>query len=150
MTTFFDEQWLRDYLAKNPHLVARMAQDATSGAARSPTPLTPEVPLGGTEGPADEPEGVLLGKIRRCALENGFLFYHTYDSRGSDVGYLDCTLTKPGHPLFIWELKDRRRKPTMEQLRWLAFLPQATGVEAALYRPADWPTIEALLRRSTS
>ncbi len=140
MTNFFDEAWLRDYLQKHPHLAARMPADAARAS--------PQVYIPGHAGEAeDEPEGVLMGKVRRCALENGFLFYHTFDSRGSDVGYLDCTLAKPGHPLYIWELKDRRRKPTMEQLEWLAFLPQATGVEAALYRPADWPTMEALLRR---
>lgn len=98
--------------------------------------------------PDNTQEGTLLAQVRRCALDNGYLFYHTFSSRRSDPGYLDCTIVKPGGPLYIWELKTREGKLTREQDTWLRFLQQATHIEAACYRPADWSTIQAILTRS--
>ena len=95
----------------------------------------------------ETPEGVLLGRVRQCALANGFLFYHTYSSRKSDVGYVDCTIAKPGHPLYLWELKSKDGKLTLEQQRWQEFLSQTSGTHVAVYRPDQWPLIEHLLTR---
>jgi len=95
----------------------------------------------------ETPEGVLLGRVRQCALAHGFLFYHTYSSRKSDVGYVDCTIAKPGHPLYLWELKSKDGKLTLEQQRWQAFLSQTSGTHVAVYRPDQWAMIEHLLTR---
>ena len=95
----------------------------------------------------ETPEGVLLGRVRQCALANGFLFYHTYSSRKSDVGYVDCTIAKPGHPLYLLELKSQDGKLTLEQQRWQEFSSQTSGTHVAVYRPDQWPLIEHLLTR---
>jgi hypothetical protein len=95
----------------------------------------------------ETPEGVLLGRVRQCALANGFLFYHTYSSRKSDVGYVDCTIAKPGHPLYLWELKAQDGKLTLEQQRWQEFLSQTSGTHVAVYRPDQWALIEHLLTK---
>jgi hypothetical protein len=88
-------------------------------------------------------------QTRRLALDHGFLFYHTYSSRRSDPGYFDCTLTKPGHPLYIWELKSARGKLTMEQERWWQFLQHVARVEVAVYRPSDWSVMVGKLSRTS-
>lgn len=121
--------------------------DTPSRSPQAPSALQDDSQGGSM--PDDTPEGLLLARVRRCALDNGFLFYHTYSSRRSDPGYLDCTLTKPGHPLYIWELKTRTGKLTREQETWIAFLRQATCIEAACYRPAELPLMQALLTRRT-
>jgi hypothetical protein len=95
------------------------------------------------------PEGALLAKVRQCALANGFLFYHTYSSRKSEPGYVDCTIAKPGHPLYLWELKTKDGKLTMEQQRWIEFLSQTRGTEVAVYRPDQWALMEQRLTRRT-
>ena len=93
------------------------------------------------------PEAALLAWVRRTALENGWLYWHCYDSRGSDLGYPDVTLVKPGHPLILAECKTATGKLTIEQQRWLEFLPQATGVYSGLWRPQDKDMILELLTR---
>jgi hypothetical protein len=132
----YDEAWLR---ARGYRMVgdtaARLVQDVHALLHDGSGPDT------------DIPEGTLLAQVRRLALDHGFLFYHTYSSRRSDPGYLDCTLTKPGHPLYIWELKSTHGKLTLEQARWVRFLQAAPRIEAAVYWPKDLPTITALLTR---
>jgi hypothetical protein len=91
------------------------------------------------------PEAQLLTKIRRLALDNGWLFHHVRNSRGCDPGFVDICCVKPGQPLLMAELKSRTGKLTREQEQWLAFLRHAQGVQADLWRPADWPHIQTLL-----
>jgi len=93
------------------------------------------------------PEGLLLGRIRRLALDHGWRAFHVYDSRRSEYGYPDLTLARPGSPLYLWELKAAKGKLTHDQEVWLSILQQVTGVEAACYRPSDWPMIVEKLRR---
>jgi hypothetical protein len=110
--------------------------DPTLTVRPPPSALAPETP-----------EGVLLARVRQCALANGFLFYHTYSSRKSDVGYVDCTIAKPGHPLYLWELKSQDGKLTMEQQRWQEFLSLTRGTHVAVYRPDQWALMEHYLTR---
>ena len=98
----------------------------------------------------EAPEGVLQGRIRELALETGHLFYHTYSSKRSDPGWVDIAICHPDRPgpLFLWELKSRNGEMSPAQRRWLDALNKVTRVEAACYRPADWPLIvESLTRR---
>src|SRR5262245_36652030 len=92
-------------------------------------------------------ESTLLAQVRRCALQHGWLLYHTHDSRRSAEGFPDVVLVQPGHPVLFWELKNATRKPSKEQQTWLAFLARAEGVEAALFRPKDWPLMQQILCR---
>ena len=100
-------------------------------------------------GPADaSTEAELRARILRCAQPHGWLHYHTWNSRKSDVGFPDDVLVKPGRLIFA-ELKSRTGKPTAAQARWLAVLARSVpGVETYLWRPADVSAIEQLLTRA--
>lgn len=93
-----------------------------------------------------EPERAFQARLRRAALDLGWLYYHTYDSRGSDADFPDTLLTKPGRVL-IWELKVGRNKPTQGQRNWLSVLATVPGVETGCYWPRDWETMLAILTR---
>lgn len=95
-------------------------------------------------------EAELQNAIRRCALEQGWLYYHPYDSRRSDPGFPDTELVRG---LFVckWELKDDKGRPTREQVTWLdrwrhlsyevnaesAIHCAEVRIHVALIRPAD-------------
>lgn len=74
----------------------------------------------------------------------GWTCYHTHDSRRSTAGFPDLVLVRE-RVVFV-ELKSESGRPTAEQSRWLDLLRQA-GAQAYLWRPADWPEIEEILRR---
>ena len=94
-----------------------------------------------------ESERSFQGRLRRAALDLGWRYYHTHDSRGSDEGWPDVALAKPGQPLLLCELKRAGQKPTMAQLTWISLLNTTTRVEAGVYRPADWDLLVAKLSR---
>lgn len=60
-------------------------------------------------------------------------------------GFPDLILAKPGRPLLIAELKRQGEQPNGRQQHWLNTLAQCQGVACWIWRPSDWPTIEALL-----
>lgn len=65
------------------------------------------------------------------------LSYHTHDSRRSPAGFPDRVYAGPGGVLFR-ELKTDTGKLTAEQQAWLVGL-HAAGLDADVWRPADWP-----------
>lgn len=75
--------------------------------------------------------------------------YHTHDSRRSTKGFPDLVLVHPSRGLVFAELKTTTGKVTPEQLTWINELRE-TGAEAHLWRPADWPAIEARASRRTT
>lgn len=126
----FTEADYQTFLARG--LVARAPQ-----APRG----TPVIPL------AQEPEHALQARVRRLALESGWLCYHTHDARRSAPGFPDLVLCRPGGLLFT-ELKTTTGKLTREQAVWLDVLGRSVpGVEAHLWRPGDWEIIYARLTR---
>jgi hypothetical protein len=90
------------------------------------------------------PESALLRHVRALAKRYGWLLYHTHDSRNSEAGFPDCVLTN-GTRVFWVELKSATGKMTEEQALWIEMLRHA-GQEVFIWRPADRPNIEALLR----
>lgn len=127
-----------------------------TNAPRGPAePSTPqEVPAGVLSADA-MPEGLLLARIRRLALDHSYLAYHTHDSRRSELGFPDvclaraATATSPGRLIFA-ELKAQQGKVTREQAIWLDVLRHTVpGIESYLWRPSDWSTITAIITRST-
>jgi hypothetical protein len=62
----------------------------------------------------------------------------------SPAGFPDLVLCRPPR-LVVAELKTATGKATLAQQEWLAALGACTGVEAALWRPADWSLIDATL-----
>ena len=93
-----------------------------------------------------EPERDFQGRLRRAALDLGWQYYHTHDSRKSDEGWPDTILCKPG-VLYAWELKVGTHKPTMAQLEWISLLNTVTHLEAAVMRPGDWDLMLDKLRQ---
>lgn len=93
------------------------------------------------------PEKVFQATIIGAAMRQGWLVYHTFDSRRSQPGFPDLVLVHPeaGKCLFR-ELKTQTGKTTPKQDEWLTALTHA-GLDAAVWRPADWfdNTIDAQL-----
>jgi hypothetical protein len=86
---------------------------------------------------------------------NGWIYYHTFDSRRSPAGFLDLVLCHAGPhgaltggQLLFAELKTAKGKVTIGQQIWLRTLT-AAGAEVHLWRPDDWPEIVDRLKRKT-
>ncbi|MFH1602478.1 MAG: VRR-NUC domain-containing protein [Pseudomonadota bacterium] len=75
----------------------------------------------------------------------GWETYHPWLSVYSAKGWPDLALCRPPR-LLLAELKTEKGKVSVSQQRWLDLLGQCDGVEVAIWRPSDWPTIEEVLR----
>jgi hypothetical protein len=120
----YDERWLADVLARGD------VRLAGGNAPPAPPAIT---------------ERAFMQALRREALANNYLFYHTFDSRRSAPGFIDAVLAKPGRPLLMWELKTTDGLVTLAQQRWIEVLGQVTHVEAGVYRPEAWESMVARL-----
>jgi hypothetical protein len=130
----YDEAWLRE---RGYRLVGDTAVRVPAHATR----------LWAPRGCDEPPEATLLAQVRRCARAHGYCVYHTRDSRGSDCGFPDLCLVRPGRLIFA-ELKSAQGKLTREQHLWLDMLRRSVpGVSAHVWRPADWSTIQEVLRQ---
>ena len=76
------------------------------------------------------------------AKRHGWLCFHAFDSRRSQAGFPDLLLLK--RRLIVVELKAETGRITRSQEEWLEAF-RMCGIEAMIWRPADWPTIRALL-----
>jgi len=90
-------------------------------------------------------ETELQNKIIDWATLNGWLHYHTHDSRRSPSGFPDLVLVRAPEIIYA-ELKAEGKYATPRQRVWIASL-KASGQEVYLWRPRDWPEIENRLRR---
>jgi len=86
-----------------------------------------------------------LAQVRKLARLLGWADYHPWLSVRSARGWPDLALCRPPR-LILAELKAEKGKLTAAQERWLDVLGQCPGVEVFCWRPADWPTIEEILR----
>jgi len=75
----------------------------------------------------------------------GWLVYHTHDSRRSPSGFPDVICVR-GDRLVALETKTTLGRVTRAQLRWMDALRGVPGVEAWVARPDDWDAIEEVLR----
>jgi hypothetical protein len=125
---------------------AAIAHAQRHGLALDPA-LTVPPPASGL--PPETPEGVLEARLRTFAMQAGYLYYHTYNSKRSNPGYPDCAIVHPdGGPLYLWELKSADGEVSPAQRRWLDALAQVTHIATGVYRPEDWATIQHLLTRN--
>ena len=78
------------------------------------------------------PESVLKNKVRLRCGELGWVCHHlnvgtfkledgTYINTGLPKGFPDLQIIKPGEVFYV-ETKIKPRKPSKEQLEWIAFL----------------------------
>ena len=95
-----------------------------------------------------QPESSLQEQILELAELCGWtLRYHTWNSQHSAAGYPDLTLCRPSDGrLLIAELKRDGKGPTTDQRAWLEGLQTVRHFDVKLWRPADWPEIEKVLR----
>lgn len=80
-----------------------------------------------------------------AARWRGWLAYHTQDSRRSAAGFPDLVLVRAGEMMFV-ELKTEKGRISPAQHEWLDSLARAHPA-VMLWRPRDWPTIDAVLDR---
>jgi hypothetical protein len=92
-----------------------------------------------------EPERAFQGRVSALLKQQGYLVYHTYDSRGSAPGFPDLVACDGKRTLFI-ELKSPTGKLTPEQQVWIAMLEHA-GQEVYVWRPADWEALTQIIMR---
>jgi hypothetical protein len=80
-----------------------------------------------------------LAKLR------GWWVRHVRDERGNQAGWPDLTLIR-GHRLVLAELKreDGRVRPSQAEV--LGLLHGVRSVESWLWRPSNWPELEAVLK----
>ncbi len=89
-----------------------------------------------------------LAKVLKFARENDWKCYHTRNSIGSDPGFPDLVMVRRGTTsgrggLIFAELKTEKGKVRPEQRVWIDAL--ATHAESYVWRPHDWPQVEAAL-----
>lgn len=82
--------------------------------------------------------------VVKLAVGNGFLAYHTHNSRRSEPGFPDWVFLKPPK-LVIAELKTMKGRFTAEQEQWLDLLSLVPGIIVKRWRTADWDDIQRTL-----
>lgn len=81
----------------------------------------------------------------QAARATGWLAYHPYDSRKSEPGFPDVFAVHPhSGKAFFAELKTSKGRLTPAQKMWIAAL-ESSQIPVYVFRPADWPEIEAVL-----
>ena len=70
--------------------------------------------------------------------------FHPYDSRRSTAGWPDLAFVRRGR-LVLAELKTDTGKVSPAQREWLGDLSAVVGIEVFVWRPSDWPTVQAVL-----
>lgn len=88
-------------------------------------------------------EKVFQSHVVRLAKENGFMVYHTYDSRRSESGFPDLILSR-GAVLMAVELKTDTGTVSAAQDAWLAAF-RAGAVLTFVWRPRDWCEVVRVL-----
>ena len=89
-------------------------------------------------------EKQFMAAIVDYAKINGWLCYHTHDSRRSAPGFPDLVLCKPPRQV-VAELKNKKDILSWAQRRRLADLTQCSRIDVHVWWPGDWPEIETTL-----
>lgn len=85
-------------------------------------------------------------QVVEYAKLNGWLVYHTYDSRHSEPGFPDMVMTREEAAIVV-ELKAVRGKLTADQEKWLSAFRRVPQLRDRVFvwRPGDWAEIERVL-----
>lgn len=120
----------------------------TRSAAKSHTATA------GAVGSVPETEAGFLEAVIALARLRGWKCFHPRPARTAagwrtalqgDAGWPDLVLCRPPR-LIIAELKTERGRVTPEQDTWLQALALVPDVHVFVFRPHDWPAIEAILQ----
>jgi len=96
--------------------------------------------------PATMGEKAFQARVVELAEANGWDWFHVYNSRRSRKGFPDLLLWKDDRAVIYAELKKRTGKTSAEQDGVLGGLRRALGTRVFVWRPADLPQIERVLR----
>ena len=92
----------------------------------------------------DVTENQFQAAIIELATLQGWLVYHTYDSRRSTPGFPDLCMVRDR--VLFRELKVGNAEPSDAQDEWINRLDEC-GADVDVWTPQDWDAIEATLRR---
>jgi len=94
------------------------------------------------------PEAKFMLDVKMEAKQNGWMYFHPYDSRKSEPGFPDCTMVRNGRLIFaeLKAYKGARGKPTEFQQDWLEELATVRTAEVYLWNPSDMETIKQVLK----
>ena len=96
-------------------------------------------------GPSAASEAAFQASVTDYATMTGWWWWHDQDSRRNREGFPDLLLMR-GTRQVVAELKREGEKPTPAQVDVLGRFARC-GAEVYLWRPSDWPDVEAVLRR---
>ena len=82
--------------------------------------------------------------VLALAKENGWLCYHTHDSRKSQAGFPDLVMVRGVHLIFV-ELKTEDGKLGADQHNWIEALRGVERINVWVWRPSNWPIIVKIL-----
>ena len=82
--------------------------------------------------------------VLELARANHWRSYHVYDSRRSSPGFPDLCLVR-GAACIMAELKTDTGRLSKAQAAWIAALDVVPGIEAVIWRPRHWATVEEKL-----
>ncbi len=91
------------------------------------------------------PEAAFQSQVVKLAKLNGFLVYHTHDSRRSAPGFPDLVMVRDGRLIFA-ELKANGGWVSYDQQTWLDALHD-TQAETYVWMPKNWDAVERTLAR---
>lgn len=121
-----DEHDLLELFERNPSLRARNPDlyDSITGN----TCITPNARITPTEKELQDRAAAMLeselqNELRKLALGAGYLYYHTHNSRRSDVGFPDTVLarvTLKTAELYFVECKKQSEEPTDDQRNFIS------------------------------
>lgn len=89
-------------------------------------------------------EDAFQSLVIAAATQNGWLAYHTHDSRRSQAGFPDLVLVHQQLGVVYAELKSEKGKVSPAQQHWLLSLTLA-GQAAFVWKPSDWAQVRKIL-----
>jgi len=93
-------------------------------------------------------EKVFQEQVRKAALLNGYLYYHTFNAYRSPEGFPDCVMVNPKKGRLIFaELKSETGKVSEKQKEWLDALKKTPCYEVYILRPSDIDWFYSVLSR---
>jgi hypothetical protein len=91
-------------------------------------------------------EKQFMAQVIELARLCKWMAFHPFDSRRSTPGWPDIVFVRPPSVIFA-ELKTATGRLTPAQQTWLEALGRCPGVEAYVWRPADWEAIVSRLQK---
>ena len=115
-----------------------------AGVARKPVrPPPPQRVVCPPSGVA-QTEQAFQAQVKALARACGWLVFHAPAGNRAEAGFPDLVLVREPRVVFA-ELKSPKGVVKPAQQEWLSQLEASRGVEARLWRPADWDAIVGTL-----